>query len=542
MMPIRALALLVLCVGAQDQVVQLILTTKDGHRIVGIPSIESLKIENSLGKLDLNLRKFMKLKFEGDTVAGTAMDGSSLKGVLLSKTVSVKTLLGDLEIPTSNLKEADIQFAFATAPFGRRQPGEILLMIRTKDGNDLIGTTDLLKIPFESSIAKFVIDIKDLAGLTRTAESHVLALQDGSQIRGTSKIPAGITIKSSVGDFTIKPEDISAITFRGTRPVEQVPPSGPPAASGPAPQLEVLKPTQRVEVQDVLGDLRISKDGKRLYAINLSDNRLYRWKLPSLEEDGSATLSPGVKALSLDPTGDWAIAAGHTTITLLTTEPLAVRKSFAVELSVEDVHALDKDTLLVSGSRDAALVSVPKTAVVQLLQGRAQKLTPSPAGDRVYAGELIFSVRKESGEFKVEKAGQNYGQGFGDGGRMSISPDGRYGCTPLDARVFRLGRCWSAARVQVVQLDPRSVTVFSKDSDRLFLFTEQGYLKVHGCADWQISASHSLGIHATQAVLEPDGKSIVVAGWVINEPMGRGRSGQQNPGRAVNLFRFELPR
>jgi WD40 repeat protein len=301
-----------------------------------------------------------------------------------------------------------------------------------------------------------------------------------------------------------------------------------------------MKPLTTVNLKSALGNLQVSRDGSKMYAINASEGKLLRWRLPGLEEDGSVQLAGVETAVAIDPSGARIFAAGQKTISILSTEPLALKKSFQIESAIEDVVAVDKDTLLAVGS-GTVLVSVSKTAVVEQYPVRGARIFMPRAEDRAYVGGGILNIKRAAdGSGQVEWVTSPVFS-MTAAPITQISPDGRYACSHKgDGRVLRLGRCWAAAQVEAGKVDPHSAAAFSPDSSRLYLLTADGFLKVYSVPEFNLLASHHLGVRGIQAFVPSDGKSIIVAGAGAAATPGR-RQPRNNSMEVVDLYRFEIP-
>lgn len=541
---------MVLFTGSQEHLVLLKATTKDGQSLVGDPSITSVQVESGLGLSELKLKDLRTIRFEGEGVVVTGLDGSSLKGKLKPAEFKIKSPLGELTFQQGALKELAVQHVFARnpQPWSGQEKGQVVFAVQTIDGNNLIGTLDLAKVSIESTLGKFEVDIRWVSSFGRNKEPHphALNLRDGSELRGPVKFTE-FKIRTGLGEYVIKPDSVLTLHYRDTRyPDPPGPnPKGPaqgPGAPPPPPKKVSVPPTAMAEVNAPLGVMRLTKDGKKLYVVNLKEKKLSRWKLPSLELEASAALAGDEKSVALVPTGTKVCAVGQKSVTLLSADTLATLSSFSVELAMEDVHAFSDEYLFVTGFQGTALVSTSKTAVIQRFAGGGNRIESSPSGDRLYVADAVYPiVRNSDGSLQIGRFRPRHGMGHGFS-TMTVSPDGRYGCSFGDSRIFRLGRCWSAAVVLHAQVEMHGIPVFSPDNRRLYLFTGEGFLKVYDTLDFQLTGSHYIGVRVTQALVDPDGKSLTVAAIPEMGSVLPQRRPQWGPESSINLYRFEIPK
>ncbi|HZN60942.1 MAG TPA: hypothetical protein VFC90_00925 [Planctomycetota bacterium] len=553
MNPVRwVAAAAVLLVGAQEPILQVRAVTKDGQTLIGTPSIASVQIEGGFGIVEIKLKDLLKVVIEGESVAAFGQDGSSLKGKMKLEALKLKSLLGEVTLKPGALKEFGIQHVYPGMyqPSTKAEKEHIVLAVRTQDGNDLVGTTDLSSIRIESTLGKFDVDIRCVNTFGKGKAFHQIFLLDGSDIRGTAQVPE-FKVRTKFGEFAIKPDALASLALREIRapdPRQPLPPAVPPGKPAPAPpapsSTPAIQPIGKIAVKSVLGEFRVSKDGKKLYALNLSEAKLLRWRLPGLEEDGAVAVVGVEKAVALSPSGTRIFAVGQKTVSILSVEPLALQKSFSVEVGMEDVCAVDEDTILTAG-QGVVSISISKTAVTQKFNfSGPDRIRMSPNGDRAYCGDGLFAInRNAGGRVRIETMVLPRGMGVAPAS-MSMSSDGRFACSSSpDSRVYRLGRCWAASCTPLAPVDKHLVSAFSPDGSKLLLFTDEGFLKIYDTVDFKLQASHRLGVRAYQAVLDADGKSVTLAAAPEDASTARmGYDPQAKQGVVVDLYRFEIPK
>lgn len=516
---------------------------RDGHIVSGVLSISEFKIESSVGVTTVALKDLAKLYFEKDQVNAIGRDKSSLKGKLTLDEIKFQSLLGDLTFKRSDLTHLQVPHQ-VHPPIPEPQPpsGVPRIQVRTTDNSDLIGTVVLSSVRCETSIGKFDVPMYRIRSFKRDKERQTLSFIDGGLLVGQVKWP-DLQIRTGLGLITVKPESIAELTYHGhkTPDPNKEPEQTPPAPPGPA-KVAPLAPAAKMPLKSALGSIRITRDGTRMYAINYSESKLCRWRLPELVEDGSVQLTGVEKAVALDPEGTRVYAVGQKTISIVSTALLTLEKSFSVEVDIEDAIAIDKDTLLATGyGRGTVLVSISKTAVIEKFREGSARILVAQDEARAYVGECVFSIRRDpAGSPRVEETPIR-GQLRTNVRLDQISPDGRYGCTRGDRyTVVRLGRCWAASHAEVAQVERHAAAAFSPNSTRLYLFTSDGFLKIYDVPGFKIQAAHNLGVRATQAFIHSNGKSITLAGAIEGAAPVRTLSGL--PSEVVDLYRFEIPK
>jgi len=84
---------------------RLVLDLRDGSRIVGVPSIDSLKVQTSFAKFDLELKLIASIKFNEDREGAriNLTNGDTVQATLHQEIVQLQTCFGKIAIPFSEV-------------------------------------------------------------------------------------------------------------------------------------------------------------------------------------------------------------------------------------------------------------------------------------------------------------------------------------------------------------------------------------------------------------------------------------------------------
>jgi len=537
-MKAQLLAAAVLGIFGQDPVVRVIVVTPDGNAIVGLPSVKSLSFETTVGKLEFPFHKLARIEFLTDEAVATGTDGSKIRGKVNLEKIVVKSLLGDLSFLRKDVSAIGVMLGDSPPiPAPTAKERILVVHIETKDLQNLMGTVDLDSISFESTLGTFAINPAQMATLQHLKDNWKLVLKDGSILMGAVKL-SDFKITTGLGNVTIKQDRIYQLSVREVKDPRDVPRPAPLPVRPP-----LLQPLSRKEVMSDVADLVLDHDGN-LCGINATDGRLQRWRLPGMEEDASGSFQGSMTAIAIEPEGNWIFGVGKKNVFVFEKKSLKLSKAFAIEHNLLDVHALDGDKLIVTGYDGTFLVSVEKTAVVQKIDKGDRAFTVLVKRDRLYVkGTFLQVVRPSASEVVID-----WGYAENEEPPMDISPDHRWGVTS-QGNVYRIGRTVLAQRIQYAELRSSSdssrtrAAVFSNNSEEIYKFTDDGYLRVYGTQDVKERSSHFLGILVTKVVVEPSGRGLVVAGYALVNQANPERPGQRLGSESkVNLFRFEIPK
>ena len=525
--------------------------TLDGCTLVGVGTLKSVKVESKLGTFDIPIRGLVSVTFEKEQVSVRCKDGTLVKGNVALDGLTVAGVAGPVELKRGQLKE--LEFFEGTLTYASREglkPCMATVSVNTLEDNVISGTAILNTFTFDSSVGKFELGYWDVVSIQRSEGKLLLNLKDGTVILGSMRLP-DLKIMTQLGELTAGPDSIKSIWVnlpRGVRaePAEPGParvpppqPKEPPAPVAPAD----LKPVSKAGLKSVLSNFIVSRDGRSLYAVNISDSNLIRWSLPDIVQTGVVPLKGSEFAVAESPEGKELVALGPRAVTVVSADNMQVVSSFQVECDLRDMHVIDGKSILALGSYGAVLISIPKTAIVARIQASASWLNPGPSSDRVYSGWGAFVLnRKASGETEVQWQCSD-SLNMTHVHKLSVSTDGKFGASGPDGMVYRLGRCWTASLVPVARLEAHESSVFSPDGKHLHLFTGAGFMKTYDTEQFQLQSSKSIGMVVTQATYEPGGKTLLLTGSTQQKwgrvPIG---ANQYHTGRIVDLYRLEIPK
>ena len=532
----------------QEQVVKIGLTMRDGSALRGIPTTSSLTLVSSLGTHELAIKEINLIRFEGATATVECRDGSKLKGTLGNETFDFTWVMGSLKVNRDQVEslqyfqEPNWEAMRPKTP----EPGSVLVTVTTNDGNVITGTADDLKPSFESKFGTFDVSMRSVSNLSLAKDNDSLRTHDGCVVKGKLKL-AEFKVKSRVGEFTLKPEQVSKLSAREVQPSPAPdqpfpaprPRPGAPSAAEPPPE-PALKPLAKADDKSVMSRFLVSKDAKRVFAVNLSDGKLSAWSLPELKKDGEVALPDGEHSLAFDPRETRLVAVGKRNVSVLSLPDLKKVKSFAVEVELNDVVVLDDDILLATSHEGARTISISKSSVIQKLQGGSGSLRTSvDHRDRVFTMEGVFFLGKHKDGNGVEWLG---GRATGQGSSFELSPDGRYGVAGSTGQVWRMGRSWSAGMVPMAKLEYHTAGAFSPDGKLYYALPLGGIMKIYETGDFTLVRSADLKMTVMQAWVEPGGTSILVSGNPAGAAARQNRYFHSGDTTTLGLYRFEIPK
>jgi WD40 repeat protein len=541
------LALLVLAfLPAQETEVRVRITLRDKSTVMGLPDDQNLKIATSLGSHELPIADLRSVTLDDKGATLDCQDGTKLKGTLSLDAVGIKCLLGAVKVKRELVAKWDYYPALKSAP---GIPAEVETIVRLNDGNELVGTSQDFKPVFECALGTFNLELPHIVTLSRLKDGDWLNLKDGTALPGKLKL-AEFKLKARLGEFTIKPEQISSFSAgrplsHGPRPSSSDGKGAPPRGGGseapssaPAPDL-ALKPSAKASQSLPLSRFHVTKDGKKLYAIALSDGKLVSWDLPGLTPGAEVELTDGERSIALTPSESKVLAIGKSNISVFSLPDLKKTKSFSVEFEPIEAVAVDEDLVLATSGQGARLVSLARSSVTQKLQGGNGPVRIARERDRAFTvGGVAFLRNLKDG------AGVEWTGTFGGGQLYSpyfeISTDARYGVTGPDGQVYRLGRSSTAAIVPMARVEPHLAGVFSPDASMFYAFTHKGFLHVYDTADFRITKTVELKVVGLQAWMDPGGSAITVAA----APVGTANAAYSPAWNSTlaTLYRFELPK
>lgn len=405
----------------------------------------------------------------------------------------------------------------------------VQVTVQTRNGRTYSGTTDLASFPFESSLGKSTIQLKDMAVLSFDGAGATVQMTDGTSVKGKTTLES-IAVKTKSGDVTIKAVDIVQIKVQSAKPAD----SGKPTDRGSG--LLVATPVETLKLGAVITRGFPSPDGKRLFLLNASDSKLLVVNVETLELESEVALSGGETAMSLSPSGKVILAAGKKTVTSVSIADLKVAKTISIEMDVTDVCALDDGSGLVVGYSGIGLVVMSKQSIVQKLPNSGSRCYLVRGGTRLFCGNgSILLPDKSQGRnemvFSMNRA--NWGSDY------NISPDGRFGVT-YDGTVVRFGKCFVAELVSIGKVDPNWSVAWSLPRKRLYGITGAAMVKEYDLDSWELQTSWRLGYRLSEAWIDATGTYLMGIGIPMQGDSGSRPPNQQPP--LSDLYKFEIPK
>jgi len=103
---------------ATNQPLRLELDLLSGSRVIGIPRIESLPVQTSFAKMDIDLKKIVTVTFDEDhkTASFSLRNGDKLKGVISVEPIKLETLFGKVSIGIEHIRKLDVVLTSAALP------------------------------------------------------------------------------------------------------------------------------------------------------------------------------------------------------------------------------------------------------------------------------------------------------------------------------------------------------------------------------------------------------------------------------------------
>jgi hypothetical protein len=312
-----------------------------------------------------------------------------------------------------------------------------------------------------------------------------------------------------------------------------------------------LKPRTIIPVGGTIGALHLAPDGKKLYYLNLTANKLGRIDVATEKRDKVAALAEGTDATSLSRDGKLlatlaATGKGRSRLQIVDPATLEVRKTIDLALDAYDLAAGDGIVYL-SGAdsdwTDVTAVDAAKGTVLGRWGGVWSRsfIQLSADGKRIYHGsqgvtpgtlEALVLPAKADDKPEVRKAMAPKGHALG--GEFLLTPDGR----------FLLCRTGTVLRTAAGRDDdlkfhasvgPFVAVAVDPEAKAAVVLTHDGLLKHYTYPDFKLKVTHSVGIVATGAVIAGKQGKVFVAGFdprtVGNRPRARGYG---------DLFVFDL--
>jgi WD40 repeat protein/mono/diheme cytochrome c family protein len=333
--------------------------------------------------------------------------------------------------------------------------------------------------------------------------------------------------------------------------LDKVQSTNPDPPSDPGPSGGELKPRKMIAVGGTIGALHLSPDGKKLFYLNLTANKLARVDVTTDHRDKAVALVDGTDASSLSRDGKLlatlsATGKGRSRLQIIDPATLEVRKTHDVALHAYDLAAGD-GVVYLSGAgndwTDVTAIDAVRGTVVGRWGGVWNRsfVQLSTDGKRIYHASqgvtpgtleaLVFPAKPDD---KPETRKASVPNGHALGGEFLLSPDGRF----LLCRTGTVLRT-SAERGEDLQfhaaIGPFVAAAIDPESRAAVVLTRDGLLKYYSYPDFKLKVTHSLGLVSTGVAVAGKQGKVYVAGFdprtVGDRPRVRGYG---------DLFVFDL--
>jgi hypothetical protein len=301
-----------------------------------------------------------------------------------------------------------------------------------------------------------------------------------------------------------------------------------PAGKDPVPEKAIdvpvadeIKVVSTLKLRAAITELLLSPDGSALYALDLSEGKVYHLKPDTLEVVASADTMESAVAMCLTPDGKTIYVggrdpgyvssgkAGNGYVQTISASSMKPTGTFNVPFGIHRLVATNSGTVVVTGSGQwggLAVIDAQKKSVIgtawMIYGGSSIRLHPDHS--RVYTGTFGSSP----GDFHCvplkKPAGKaNNPSGLGDayesydspyhgehplGGEFEISSDGRYLVGGYGS-VLRLGKTKDADLRFVGKIDRGVAVGIGKGSSTFVVATPEGFLKVYSLPSLELKKS-----------------------------------------------------
>jgi hypothetical protein len=394
----------------------------------------------------------------------------------------------------------------------------------------------------------------------KISEDHSSAEATFEVVRG-SKDPACITLcfqsRFSRGDGAIwtTPGLLDVVFGEGAggkiteAPVKEEPtvPVGPSMAIPDTLEVAAILP-----LMSVVGELLLSPDGDHLYALDLSDGKVFKLALPSLKVEQTLLAPDGAVAMALSPDGSRLVVAAARLdaatqgqpknagiLQVVATKDLGVVSTIAVDPPPTGVALTDKGLVILSvaGNGGLLMVDVGRRAETgragSIYGGSCIRLHPDQS--RVYTGDRGLSPAdfrcvplKKDPKLGYPSYDSPYHGEHPLGGSFEITPDGRF-LLGSGGSVLRLSRTQKADLHFVARIDPFLSAGIAKGCGTFLTTNAEGFLKVYGMDTFELKKSVKAGKLCSRLALDPKRRMLYAAAGAVPDA----RAGWWDPGQPV---------
>ncbi|MCE9582604.1 MAG: hypothetical protein K8T20_08945 [Planctomycetes bacterium] len=467
--------------------------------------LDKVHIESSIGIFDIDGAKIRRLEAGKDRQAMKLADGTELTGKIVIKSMKVRSSwLGSFELPDKIQFVLDIKGPAPVAgevPPERPPAGKPIVRLETTDNDHVQGTLDFEMLEIKSVLGTFKVRMEDVGRITFDNSRIMVWVKGDLRLGGTTPQAKWPVLTENLGRIEVALEKMRDLNRVNS-------PENNPAGTVKKPLPMPANALRRLSSTRALSCFHVSQDRKTLHALDLSGPKLLVFSLESLTLQSEFPLPAGTTSLCFDFAGKTAASCARDVVSMIEPETGKVTRSFRVELALHDAVPVGPDLLLASMDQEGMAAIVPsKQAIVRRFNGeRAGAFRFHPDGHRLYASELTVHVPDNAtaeslGIVRRRTAFNATFSVFSDDGLMAVTTEGA---------VLLPGKSDLADLKEIGRVEPHWGALFS--GDKLLVFTFAGFMKTYDVKTFQITGSTALDFVAGFAVADPAGKVLTLYG------------------------------
>lgn len=402
---------------------------------------------------------------------------------------------------------------------GAADPPAYTIEMTTRDGNTIVGVSEVVELKVETSLGTFDVKIENVVTITFQESQLVVRLREGTTIQGKAPI-ASWKVKSNLGVLDVKVSQISLIRVVGVVAAATPSPHAPAPGAGdvtPSASEPEMKPDKTLRIEGPVPAIRCSPDRSMLYILTQAPPKVLAVQADSLEVKHQIEVPESVSA-SIPPSGKVLVVAGKKKVTLIDLGTHKISKSFEIEMDIFDAVAVDDQTvyasvLLAGNLPPLQVISLAKQGVVRSIGGGVPGLLHLTSdGKKIYSQTGAVLLEPSGPPVKGQMFEPRFVQySYMPYGNLWISPDDRF-AVASNGHVFRLGRSYLADMLPYAGTESPEFVVFLPRSNRLLLFTPMGFMKEYAIGSFELLKSTSLGLRASAAIADENGKGLYLFG------------------------------
>jgi hypothetical protein len=274
------------------------------------------------------------------------------------------------------------------------------------------------------------------------------------------------------------------------------------------------KSTLRVRVRSksawICAGMSVCPDG-RLAVCDRKTRAVVLLDPATLEESGNIPLPGPIRSFRAAPGGKALFVISGTD--LIRIDPVAGAVTLTIPLGFEAEHAapVSEDLVVAGNSSTAAVVSLPRRAIVETVQcdfGVPLAVAPS---ERLVTHNVLFWIDPTADGVTrrfLRRPGREDGQPFPSRDSFA-SEDGRFLVTE-SGTLIRLGRGAGAHFVRLAALGPSHAGCFTPDGKWIVLFGESREVRLVNLATLKVRRKFTLDTSAAHAAAERKGLGVFV--------------------------------